>query len=328
MQKKQLKVLFVASSNSLNGDIAPFIKAQGDSLKALGTDVQYFRIEGKGVSGYLKAASSLRKYLKKNPVDIIHAHYTLSGWSAILSFPPCPVVLSLMGTDTYGQYIGVNKIKPSSRYLTFLTFLIQPFVRSIICKSRNIEKYVYLQNKVRVIPNGIILNEIHCHERGFREELGLDPGKKNVLFLGDKSNRRKNFALLQETMSCLNSEDIVLVDPYPITHEQVVKYLNSVDALVVPSLMEGSPNLVKEAMACNCPVVATKVGDIVWLFGDEPGHYLATFASADMAEKIKLALGYSARHGRTNGRGRIIELGLDAETVAKKIFAVYKEILP
>ncbi len=322
-----MKVLFVSSANSTNLDIAPFIKSQGESLKTLGIDVQYFKIEGKGISGYLKAALSLRKHLKKYPVDIIHAHYTLSGWSAVLSFTRHPIVLSLMGTDVYGQFIDVNKIKLSSRYLTFLTYLIQPFVRSIICKSDNIEKYVYYKSKSHVIPNGILLNKIKYYESGFKPELGLEAGEKHVLFLGNTKSIRKNVQLVKDALNHIDSEDVTLVTPYPESHDRVVKYLNSIDVLVVPSLMEGSPNLVKEAMACNCPVVATNVGDIVWLFGNEPGYYLTTFDPEDVAEKIKLALRFYEIHGRTNGRRRIIELGLDANTIAKRLFSVYQAIL-
>lgn len=329
IKRKFMKVLFVSSGNSKNFDdpVVPFIKAQGESLKDAGVDVQYFSICEKGILGYLKATSKLREYLKKNPVDIIHAHYTLSGWSALLSFSKQPVVLSLMGTDAYGKYIGVNKIHFFSRYLIFLTYLIQPFVKSIICKSKHIESFVYLKKKSLVIPNGILLDEIKYYRNGFKEELGLNPDKKHVLFLGDKRNKRKNFKLTEEAVSMINSEDVSIVIPYPVSHDNVIKYLNSVDVVIVPSLMEGSPNVVKEAMACNCPVVATGVGDIAWLFGNEPGYFMTSFEPADVAAKLKMALNYSEKHGRTNGRQRIIDLGLDSETIARRIICVYESVL-
>ena len=80
-------------------------------------------------------------------------------------------------------------------------------------------------------------------------------------------------------------------------------------------------------MACNRPVVATDVGDIRWLFGNEPGHFITSFDPEDVAEKIKLALEFSEKYGRTNGRQRVIDLGLDSQTVAKKIINLYKEVL-
>jgi teichuronic acid biosynthesis glycosyltransferase TuaC len=328
MDKRNLKVLFVCSGNSKSFDnIAPFIRNQGESLKSFGVDVQYFPIYGKGITGYLKAAFNLRRYLKESPIDIIHAHYTLSGWSALLSFPQKPIVLSLMGADAYGEYIDVNRIKFSSRYLIFLTYLIQPFVKKIICKSRNIESFVYLKKKSHVIPNGILLEKINYHKHGFKNELGLEQDKKHVLFLGSKKNRRKNIKLAEAAVNLIDSDDISLVAPHPIPHEKVIKYLNSVDVTIVPSLMEGSPNVVKEAMACNCPVVATDVGDIAWLFGNEPGHFLTSFEPEDSAEKIKLALQFIKAKGKTNGRQRIVEMGLDADSIAKRVISVYQSVI-
>jgi glycosyltransferase involved in cell wall biosynthesis len=322
-----VKVLFVSSGNSTNFDIAPFIRSQGESLKAQGIDVKYFTVSGKGLSGYLRSAYELRQFLKKHEFDLIHAHYTLSGWSAVLAFPKQPVVLSLMGTDAYGDYIDVNKIKLSSRYLIFLTYLIQPFVNAIICKSRHIESFVYLKKKSQVIPNGILLEKIDGDNQDFKNELELNPEKKHVLFLGNIKSRRKNFQLVETAVDIINSDKISIIAPYPVSHDQVIKYMKSVDVLVVPSLMEGSPNVVKEAMACNCPVVATKVGDVAWLFGDEPGYFLTGFDPADVAEKIRMALAFGEETGKTRGRERIRQLGLDSETVARRIVDVYETVL-
>lgn len=322
--EKKLKVLFVVSGNSTSFDIVPFVKAQGESLRMAGIAVSYFLITGKGLSGYLIGAKRLRKHLKNFDCDIIHAHYTLSGWSAVFSFPRQPIVLSLMGTDAYGDFIGVNQIRFSSYYLVFLTKLIQPFVKKLICKSKHIESYVYLKKKSSVIPNGIMLDKFTVQDVGYRDELGLEPKLKYVLFLGNKKSIRKNYKLAEVAVKKLNNPDVRLISPFPITHAQVVKFLNSVDCLIVPSLMEGSPNVVKEAMACNCPVVATDVGDVRWLFGNEPGYFITTFDPSDTAEKLKMAINYSMKNKRTLGRNRLITLGLDSQSVATTIIKVYK----
>ena len=91
--------------------------------------------------------------------------------------------------------------------------------------------------------------------------------------------------------------------------------------------MEGSPNVVKEAMACNCPLVSTNVGDVEWVIGNTEGCYISSFEPAVMAEKIKLALQFAEKQGRTKGLTRIMELGLDSETVAKRIINVYENLL-
>jgi len=320
-----MKIVFVSSGNSDNFTISPFIKAQGESLQQMGVRVDYFLIRGSGLLGYIKSAKHLRDYLINNPADLIHAHYTLSGLTAVLAFSKLPIVLSLMGSDAYGEYIGENKIKFFSRYLIWLTYLIQPFVKSIICKSKYIQSFVYLKKKSHIIPNGILLDKISVTENGFSEELGLSPNKSNILFLGSENNIRKNYKVIKEAVRLLDASDINLLSPYPVSHDMVVKYLNSVDVLIVPSFMEGSANIIKEAMSCNCPVVATNVGDVLWLFGNEPGYFITSFRPEDVAESIKMALDFSKRYGRTNGRQRIKKLGLEAETVAHQIISVYKE---
>lgn len=322
-----MKILFMCSGNSKNFNIVPFIKAQGESLIKIGVDVDYYPVIGKGFLGYLKVAFDLRKYLKKKQYDIIHAHFTLSGWAAVIGSGKTPVVLSLMGSDAYGEYVGVNKVLLKSRLNTFLTFLIQPFVRAIICKSRNIEKYVYLKHKSYIIPNGINKDKFKPALKGFRTELNLSSRRKYILFLGSKSNVRKNYMLVHNAVARLDSEEITLINPYPVSHNEIPKYLNSVNVLVVSSLMEGSPNVIKEAMACNCPIVSTDVGDVRWVLGETKGCYVASFDAEDFAEKVRLALKFSEEKGRTNGERRIKELGLESETIAEHIKAVYKKVL-
>jgi glycosyltransferase involved in cell wall biosynthesis len=80
-------------------------------------------------------------------------------------------------------------------------------------------------------------------------------------------------------------------------------------------------------MACNCPVVATNVGDVAWLFEDEPGYFLTGFDPQDVANNIRMALAFAEKKGKSRGRERIRKLGLDAETVARRIVGVYETVL-
>ncbi|WP_048919391.1 glycosyltransferase [Rufibacter radiotolerans] len=322
-----MRVLFVCSGNSRTFDIVPFIKEQGESLRKVGAQVDYFPVVGKGIMGYLKAGLRLRKFLKNNSYDLIHAHFTLSGWSAVIGAGKTPVVLSLMGSDAYGEYIGVNKIQLSSWLNIFLTYLIQPFVTAIISKSANIDQHVYLKHKSHIIPNGVNLKKFSPSPQDYREELALDNSKQQVLFLGNKTNIRKNFPLAKKALDLLNLPEVELINPFPVAHDAIPKYLNSVHVLVVPSLMEGSPNVVKEAMACNCPIVATDMGDVKWVMGETAGCYVSSFEPADVADKIRQALEFSENMNRTKGEERLKELGLDSETIAQRVKAVYEEAL-
>ena len=322
-----MKVLFVCSGNSKKFSVSPFIQSQGDSLVKNGINLSFFTIQNKGIFGYIKAAKQLRTYLKENKVDVIHAHYTLSGWTAVLSLTKIPIVLSLMGSDTYGDYIGHNKITFKSRFSILLTYLIQPFVKRIICKSEHIQSFVFNKNKSEVIPNGVLFENIPLSRDGFREELNLSKDKQHILFMGDKKDLRKNYRLIQDAIKYITIPNVEVITPYPVDHQTALKYMQSVDVLVVPSFMEGSPNVVKEAMACNCPVVATNVGDVAWLFGDQSGYFLTDFNPETCARQIDKALAFSKEKGKTKGRKRLIDLGLESSVVAKKIINLYKEVI-
>jgi teichuronic acid biosynthesis glycosyltransferase TuaC len=321
-----MKVLLVCSGNSKNFEIVPFIKEQGESLKRQGINVDYYPIIGKGISGYLKAGVRLRKYLKGNHYDLIHAHYIFSGWAAMIGARKTPVVLSLMGDDAYGTYVGVNTVRMSSRIFTLLTWLIQPFVKAIISKSHNIERYVYLKNKSYIIPNGIDTVKF-CQQAITNKSEHSKNGKRIILFLGNKAEIRKNYSLVESAVNGMNLPNVELVNPYPVNHAEVPALLSAADVLAVPSLMEGSPNVVKEAMACNCPIVATNTGDVKWVIGETLGCYVSSFNVQEFSAKLKIALKFAEKNGRTDGAHRLTRLGLDECTIAKRIIAVYKTVL-
>lgn len=316
MNEARIKVLFVSSGNNRYG-LGTVVKAQGEALINKGIQVDYFRIKGKGVIGYLLAVKDLIKELNSNHYDLIHAHYSLSAFTATLSFPSAPLVVSLMGSDTKMHYLWRTLIRICSIF----------FWKAVIVKSPEMKKNLKIKRAV-VIPNGIDLKKFSPGKTNdAKKKLAFDLSKKHIIFLSNPERLEKNFGLAKEAINQTNNENIDLLVIHEIPQDEVVSYLNAADCLLLTSFWEGSPNAVKEAMACNCPIVATDVGDVRWLFGETPGHYLTTFDAEDVATKIESALDFSAKYGRTNGRNRIIELGLDSYTISEKIIAIYRRIL-
>ncbi|MFC1757267.1 glycosyltransferase [Planctomycetota bacterium] len=317
-----MKVLFVISGNAP----APFIQSQGESLEVAGISVSYFPVEGRGIRGYLSSVGKLRKRAADERYDILHAHYSFCGWVAVLAMTGLPVVLSLMGDDALGtpNAKGVPTIK--SRVMTLFSRLIQPFVSAIISKSPNLEATVYRKSISHLIPNGVRLEQFEFEPNGYRSELGLSTEKQYVLFLGDPNDTNKNSKLVKDALAELDRSDVGLLTPYPVPHDDVAMYLNSVDVFTLCSFSEGSPNVVKEAMACNCCIVVTDVGDTLAVVEGTAGCFVASYDPKDFAAKLEAALDYAKTKRFTRGRERILELGMDAPAIADRVIEVYQHV--
>jgi len=111
-----------------------------------------------------------------------------------------------------------------------------------------------------------------------------------------------------------------LLVPYRVSSNKIPYYLNVADVLVHTSYYEGSPNIIKEAMACNLPIVCTDVGDVSEVIGNVEGCYITKFDSKNVATNINSALNFGKK---TKGREKIKHLELSV--VARKIARVYKK---
>lgn len=304
-----MKVLFICSGNSFEG-ISPIIKNQGDSIARLGSEVHYFSIRGKGLFSYLKSSRELHRYIKSNHFDLFHAHYSLSAFTA--SIAGCsPLVISLMGSDTHSGFIMRQMIKVFSSLKW----------DAVIVKSSNMKNGKGII-KALVIPNGVNLDLFRS-----QQIVRMGSRKKTILFAADPKRYSKNFELAEKAVLLLNRTDVELRVVYSRPQSEIIDEISNAHVLLLTSRWEGSPNIVKEAMACNCPVVATDVGDINWLFGNEPGCFIASSEPENVSEKLKSAIMFAEENNRTNGRQRIIELKLDSETIAERIINVYKSVL-
>jgi teichuronic acid biosynthesis glycosyltransferase TuaC len=321
-----MKVLHIIRSKSEAAG-APFITSQVQSLREVGVETEIFQVSGNGVLAYFKNSLPLRRFIRAGKFDLIHAHYSLCGLTAILAFSGKPVVLSLMGSDALGEYTGPDKISLRSLPVVWLTRIIQPFVSAIIVKSENIRQKVHRKSITEIIPNGVNLERFKPESKvDAKMALGLQPNKKYILFLANPAHQWKNFGLAEQAVQLLNDPETELLTPYPVGSELVANYLNAADVLVHTSFMEGSSNVIKEAMACNCPIVTTHVGDAAWVIGETDGCYSTGFDPSDVSEKLKLALSFASNNDRTNGRSQILNLKLDATSIATQILDLYTQL--
>jgi len=320
----KLEILFVCSGNSEFG-IVPFIKSQGESLKAKKVNIDYFTIKDKGLFGYIKNIPLLRKQLNKNKYDVVHAHYGFCGWLCIFQLKT-PVVVSLMGSDL----LGIPKWDGSQTAIGYFniisSIILQFFVKKIIVKSDEMKKKCIRRKKVNVIPNGVDFKVFKPIDKVLSRRLfNLDIDKKYILFLGDPNNPRKNIILAEESykiLKKLDNKNVEFLKPYPVAYDQIPNYLNAVDVLAMTSYWEGSPNVIKEAMACNCPIVSTSVGDVKNIIQGTKGCFISSYSPDDVANKINSALMYGKKT-----KGREIISHLEIAKIADSIIGLYNNIL-
>ncbi len=298
-----------------------FVEEQVRSLRQEGVDVDVLFINGiKGKLNYLLGIFRMWGKLLTRRYDLVHAHYVYSGIVARSQFF-YPIVLT-----HHGSQVFAGREAPICRR-------VSPLMDSLIVVSQEMKEKGHL-DRAHVIPCGIDFEMFKPQPKEkARAELGLPQDKKLVLFCGEYFRPIKRFDIVRKAVWLLQQNDpdvqLVVCSKKPLT--EVPKYMNACDVLVLVSDGEGSPMVIKEAMACNLPVVAVPAGDIPEVIGGTEGCYICTQDPYEVAEKLDLALHYEGLHGdgrpdgRTNGRNKINNMELGA--ISRRIIAVYQDLL-
>ena len=143
-----------------------------------------------------------------------------------------------------------------------------------------------------------------------------------MFFAGAFDNKVKNGELAKKAVALLNGVELVELKGY--TRQQVDTFMCAANGLLMISKTEGSPQVIKEAMACGCPIVSVDVGDVKERTERLKGCYIVpSYKAKDIAWALEKALVFE---GKTKGCERIIADGLTNEQVAEKIVEIYESI--
>jgi len=309
-----MKVVFVASGNKSVGTVSAFVRSQYESLQREGLDMILFPIRGKGWRAYAKGIVQLHKLIRQEHPDIVHAHYSVCGVVAALASCGCgtKVIVSILGSFPRKTF-----------KLQWVKFFINHVWSATITKSHRTANQLGIDSPV--IPNGVNLGQFALIDKEeAKKRCGFEGGKKYVIWCSNPSRSEKRYDWAVGAVELLKNDQVVLCPIYDKPHDEVVNYMCAADVLLLTSEMEGSPNVIKEAMACNCPIVSTDVGDVRWVTDGVEGTYVAPCGDIDAISRcLNMALNYS---GRTKGRERIVDNGLTTEKIAKKIKTVYDSV--
>lgn len=304
-----MKVLIVARYKE--HVFAPFVVEQVAALEKSGVECCFFPVRNKGLMGYLKQLPELKRAIKEFTPDVVHAHYGFCGLLANLQ-RRVPVVTTYHGSD-----INDKKVLRLSK----IAILRSSY--NIFVSQKNID-IARPKKNYALIPCGINLEDYPFIDKSeARTQMGLNPDKKYVLFAGAFDNAIKNAALAKAAVALLNDKNTELLELKGYTRKQVAILMQAVDAFLMTSFTEGSPQVIKEALACGCPIVSVDVGDVKERVEGVDGCFIANRDAKDLASCLKKALAFVKR---TNGKEAIVRDGLTNDAVALHLNDIYSQI--
>ena len=305
-----------------------FVAAQVESLRDIGIEVEVCHLdrqtEGRGV--YRGLSGKVEGLVAASNPDLVHVQYGgVLASNVTRTVRDRPVLVSFCGDDLLGGAGGGILDRAARSYNVLASRRAAAQAAGIVVKSRNLFEALPQgvdRGRVWILPNGVDLSrfrpldKLECQTR-----LGWDPARPHVLFPAPRERAEKRFELAEAAVGRLDGGP-AHAELHPLSgvnHEDVPIWLNAADVVVLTSSREGSPNAVKEALACNVPVVSVDVGDVRERIEQIAGCYLAEASPADLADKLRRVL---ERRRRIAGRERMSELAI--ERVADKLREIYE----
>jgi glycosyltransferase involved in cell wall biosynthesis len=264
--------------------------------------------DGRSPIDYVRFWRPFREALSDR-FDLVHANFGLTAPFALCQ-RRLPVVLTLWGTDLYGPFGPVSKF--CARYCDEVIVMAEPMAEE-------------LGQDCHVIPHGVDLERFQAKPQELaRRTVGWDDGADHVLFPYDVEREEKDFDRAKRLVASVADRVDTPVELNVVTgvpHDRFENYLNAADCLLLTSKREGSPNVVKESMACNLPVVATDVGDVrTRLEGVDPSGVGRT--DEELVDEFEAVL---ERGERSNGRELVRALSI--RNTGRRIVDVYERVL-
>lgn len=288
-----------------------FVREQMEDLLALGVDMELMVIEGRrNRVNYLRGLRELRARLARTRVDLVHAHYGLSG-AVALSQRKVPVVTTFHGGDIH------------VRWQSMVSWIVAR--RSVPIFVSEVGRRALSKREGVVIPTGVDIERFRPRSiRAARDVLGWSQNSRYVLFPGARRDPIKCIRLFEDTVEVAREREPGLQTAYleDLSRDEVATVMNAADVTLLTSKNEGSPVAVRESLAATTPVVSVSVGDMSSLLADLPGCAVEAREPGRLAERVLEALRVG-KHSEL--RNRAAETS--RERAAERILAVYREVV-
>jgi teichuronic acid biosynthesis glycosyltransferase TuaC len=302
-----------------------FSRQQADSLRQLGVPVRPFHLEiGRSSRSLLAEWKRLRDDVRTFDPDLVHAHYgTMTAFFAAVATRR-PLVITYHGSDL-NPVPSISMVRSlTGRLLSQLAALR---AAHIVCVSPALRRRLWWnRNRTTVMPMGVDLSRfLPAPLAEARRRLGWATTDRIVLFNAGRYPGVKRLDLAKDAVAAaeqLTGSIRFVVADGTTPPELMPTLMNAADCLLITSDYEGSPTIVKEALACNLPIVSVAVGDVAdRLNGVEPSRIVSR-TPGDIGRALADVL---ALHTRSNGRASV--RGLDSATIAMRLIAAYQGVL-
>lgn len=327
-------VFMVTNANVKDGlpEISSLVEHQAESLRKIGWAVAVGVIDDRtSLSGIYRNAKKLKMELAHVRPRLVHAQYG-SVTAAVVRIikGTLPLVVSFCGDDLLGTPNPGPMWRARERLARGIGVFGARAAAAIIVKSNNLLQALptSLQSRAIVLPNGVDTNFFQPMDRDeCRATLGWHSQLKVVLFNGSQHDNQKckNPDLARAAVD-LVAKTVPQMSFHVLSRahrEDVRLCMNAADCLLVTSLHEGSPNIVKEAMACNLPIVSVPCGDVperlkmTWPGGIRP--YIPVALAEEIREVFKIG-------ARSNGRKQLMAQGLASDRIAQRLSEIYRAV--
>jgi len=328
-----MRVLMFTNMYPYDGDSSYgiFVKEQVDALRAESIEIDVLFINARrNKLSYISGIIQFIRKCNRSKYHLIHAQHTFCAAIALLQ-RKIPVILTFHeGEASATLTMKLREIIRKPYKFLVCSFNLKKLIIKLVDEVIFVVRYhkdLFGTNKGVVIPCGIDLSLFRpIQTKLTRSKLGLSNDRKIVLFPSSPKVIGKRFDIAKEAIQIVRNRgvDVELISLNNIPHKEVPLYMNASDITLFTSDYEASPMVIKEAMACNVPIVSADVGDTKEIIGNTKGCFICERDPQDVAREIRVALDYGRR---TEGRERIIELGLELQQISRKIINMYKETL-
>jgi len=289
------------------------VRDQVEQVRRLGVEVELFSFPP-GASHYLPAALRLRRLLRRSSFDLVHVHYGLTAWSALLAGAR-PLVVSFHGTDVRHPLVG-----HLSRRIAWRADLVAGVSRALFASEDGRPGLPPVPGAA-VLPCGADLERFRPLSRAeARRQLGLDPDGRYLLFPANPGRAEKRADRAAELAAANGAE---LLTGGSIGPDEMPLWINAANAVLVTSDYEGFGLTCVEALACDVPVLSTPVGIAPFALAGIAGALCAPFEIETWSEAVRPHL--AASDPRVAGAARAASLS--ADRMAERTVVAYRAVL-